>query len=494
MAAGGGRPVSAPEPGPRRLLPALLACGILLGRAGDEPPHEPPPDPPPIANVRYTEDYGYLQEEDPAATEALSPWAPLKYLRLNAAGDIYLTLGAELRLRYERYEDNNWGDGPQDKDGYLWERVLPLVDLHVGEHFRFFGQLISAFAFDLDVPESPVDEDSLDALQLFADGRLPLGGDENAAVTLRPGRQLLTYGSGRLIDVRYGPNVLQAFDAAKTFIETETWRCDAFYARPVDHRSDAFDDRIGEDESLWSVYGTLKPRPGAPLGLDLYYIGYLNQDSPFVEPSSRELRHTLGARPFGSTDGWDWDFELFYQFGDLATDGGDGTISAWSVASNTGYTFAELPLGPRFALRADVISGDHDPGDRDVETFNPLFPKGKYFGELTPIGPANLIHLNPHISVQLTKRLQFTGSLGFYWRESLDDGVYALGGMELLRPDGGSDARYIGTQAEALLEFQLDRHFSASVSYSVFTAGEFIRDTGDDETIHFVGVEAMYRF
>ena len=141
-----------------------------------------------------------------------------------------------------------------------------------------------------------------------------------------------------------------------------------------------------------------------------------------------------------------------------------------------------------------MISGDHDPNDRDVETFNPLFPKGKYFGELTPIGPANLIHVNPYITVLLTKRLRFSGSVGFYWRESFDDGVYALGGVDNLRPDRGSDARYIGTQAEALLEYELDRHFSASVSYSIFTAGKFIRDTGDDDPIQFVGVEAMYRF
>jgi hypothetical protein len=80
---------------------------------------------PPIDNVRYTEDYGYLRGGDPDAMDALSPWGPVKYIPLNKAGDVYLTLGAELRLRYERYEDNNWGQGPQDNDGYLWARALP---------------------------------------------------------------------------------------------------------------------------------------------------------------------------------------------------------------------------------------------------------------------------------------------------------------------------------------------------------------------------------
>jgi hypothetical protein len=444
--------------------------------------------------VRYTEHYGYLRTAGPQAAEALRPWAPLKYIPLDDAGDVYLTLGAELRLRYEWYGNNNWGEGPQDHDGYLWARAMPLADLHMGENVRVFGQLITAFAYGLDVPKSPVDEDRLDLLQGFADVRLPVPGDHDPAVTLRLGRQLMTYGSGRLIDIRYGPNVLQPFDAAKAFFESERFRLDAFYARPVAPRFGEFDDRTDDDQALWSLYGTLKPRPGSPLGVDLYYIGYLNERAVFADRAGRELRHTLGARVFGEAKGWDWNFEFFYQFGDFDTGGATGDISAWAVASDTGYTFADAPLTPRVALRGNVISGDRDAGDIDVQTFNPLFPRGKYFGDLSPVGPSNLIHVNPYATLHLSDKLQVTGNLTFYWRESTDDGIYPVGGMNLVRPDGGSDARYIGTQAEVLLEYRLNRSFSVSASYSVFTAGKFIEDTGPDKPIHFVGLDATYRF
>lgn len=466
----------------------LVAAATLLGhvaRVGAEPPS--------IENVRYTEDYSYLRSGNANATEALSPWASLKYIPLNKAGDIYLTLGSEFRLRYERYENNNWGEGPQDNDGYLWARALPLADLHVGDNVRFFGQVISAVAYDLDVPASPVDEDRLDVLQAFTDVRLPMEPNGQVPLTLRLGRQLMTYGSGRLIDIRYGPNVLQTFDAAKALVETDRWRLDAFYARPADTRPGEFDDRTDDRQSLWSLYGTLNPR-GTPLGLDLYYIGYLNEDAVFSQETGRELRHTLGSRLFGQSRGWDWNFEFFYQFGGFDTGRADGDISAWSVASDTGYTLKALPLRPRLALRADVISGDRDPASPDVQTFNPLFPKGKYFGELSPIGPVNLIHINPYMTLRLTEKLQLSGNLAFYWRASDEDGVYALGGMDLLRAGGASDSRYIGTQAELLLEYQVNRHLSLAGSYSVFTAGGFIEDTGADETIHFIGLEAMYRF
>lgn len=477
--------------GPRPLLSVLLAGGALLGHAAHAGA-EPPPVPPPIAPVRYTENYAYLHGGDPDALEALSPWGFLKYIPLNGAGDIYLTLGAELRLRYERYRDNDWGQGPQDDDGYLWARALPLVDLHLGENVRFFGQPISAFAFGFDLPLSPVDENRLGVLQAFIDGRLKLRLGEEAALTLRLGRQLLTYGSGRLVDIRYGPNVLQTFDAAKAFIETDQWRVDALFARPVDSRPGVFDDRTDDSRSLWLLYGLLAPRE-TPVSLELYYIGYINEDAAFEQGTGHELRHTLGTRVFGAVGAWDWNFELFYQFGTFAAGGANGDISAWSVASDTGYTLRDLPLQPRLALKANVISGDRDLGDPALQTFNPLFPKGQYFGDLSPIGPANLIHVNPYVIVQLTDGLLFGGNLAFYWRESVADGIYALGSMDLLRAGAGSDARHIGTQAELSLDYQVDRHLSMRVSYSIFAAGDFIAETGADETIHFIGLEVMYR-
>ena len=477
----------------RRLLGVALAAGVLVTHAVPLCA-QPPPEAPSIESVRYTEDYGYLRTTGTEATEAMRPWTSLKYIPLSDSGDIYLTLGAEFRLRYERFQDNNWGEGPQDDDGYLWARALPLADLHVGRNVRVFGQLISASVYDLHIPKSPVDEDRLDLLQGFADVRLRPRGEERPSLTLRLGRQLLTYGSGRLIDLRYGPNVLQSFDAAKAFAETDRWRLDLFYARPVDHRLGEFDDRTDDRRSLWSLYGTLKPRPDAPLGLDLYYIGYLNEDAVFAAATGRELRHTLGARLFGESCGWDWNFELFHQFGDFNSPEADGDIVAWSVASDTGYTFEHAPLAPRLALRANIISGDRNPEVPDIQTFNPLFPKGKYFGELSPIGPSNLIHVNPYTVLHLTELLQLTGNLAFYWRQNEDDGIYALGGMDLLRAGNGSDSRYIGTQAELLLELQVSRHLSVAGSCSIFTAGGFIEDTGADETMLFAGLEWMYRF
>lgn len=80
-----------------------------------------------------------------------------------------------------------------------------------------------------------------------------------------------------------------------------------------------------------------------------------------------------------------------------------------------------------------------------------------------------------------------------YWRESTGDGIYDVGG-NLIRSDGGSDSRFIGTQAEVALTYEYSRNVDALVSYSVFFPGDFIDDTGPSKTVHFIGTELRFWF
>ena len=475
----------------RQVETVQVALGLLLGLCAviAGPAHAQSGEgelrPPPLTTLRYDEDYAYLR--NPAARTG-AWWEPLKYVPLNAAGNVYVTLGAELRLRYEGFENNNWGQEPVPDDGYLWYRALPLADLHLGPHVRLFGQLIAAWAEGKEPSASPIDETGVDLLQGFADVRLPLG-DADASLTLRPGRQMLSYGSEKLIGIRYGPNVLRAFDGVKGFLQAGAWRVDGFYARPVAPGLDDFDDETDDTQSVWSLYATRRLPIGQGTGLDLYYIGYDNDVAAFNQGMGSEQRHTVGVRFFGQAQGWDWDWEAIYQFGAFA----DGNIAAWSVASSTGYTFATFPLTPRLGLKANIVSGDNDPDDRDLQTVNPLFPKGQYFGELALLGPANLINLHATVDLHLGGGWSVNGAAVLYWRESTGDGIYDFGG-NLLRGDGGSDARCIGTQAEVVLTYEHHRNLDAMLAYAQFQPGAYIKDTGPSETVHFVAAELRFRF
>src|SRR5207244_3925164 len=136
--------------------------------------------------------------------------------------------------------------------------------------------------------------------------------------------------------------------------------------------------------------------------------------------TGNEKRQNIGTRFWGKLSGLDYNFEFVYQFGQF----GSGNINAWTTASDTGYTFKDILWSPRLALRADIASGDKDPNKKELNTFNPLFPRGAYFTENALIGPQNFIDLHPYITLIPRKPVIVSIGSDFLWRESIHDAVY----------------------------------------------------------------------
>ncbi|WGF90278.1 alginate export family protein [Marinivivus vitaminiproducens] len=432
------------------------------------------------SNWRWDEDWSVLRDAPPDGPW----WQPLKYVPLSADSSAWASFGMEARLRYEGFRNNLWGDGPAPDDGYLWRRVMPHADIHLGP-FRAFGQLTAADALGVGAGEGPADATKLDRLQSFVDLRLPLGAD--STLTFRGGRELLPLGSERLIGTRYGPNVPQAFEGGRAILDLDKVHAQFIAARPIDVRPDTFDDRRSRTERLYGVYITT--HVADEVAFDLYWLGYRNDDASFFQGDGRERRETFGVRAFGTSGGWEWNWEAMLQRGRFASD----DIRAWSIGTETSYGFDDVSFGPQVLLRANIASGDKNPNDGKLGTFNAMFPKGKYFGELSPIGPANIMNLQPGIEFDLGNSATLGLAGTAYWRASRDDGLYDVPG-QLIRDGDDTRARFVGTQGEMVLGWQADQAFSASISYSIFEPGTFIKDSGPAKTIHMLGAEIMYRF
>jgi len=449
----------------------LLRLGALLPLVAQEPP--------PLTTTRVDEDYAYLAEPE---LRRGAWWEPLAFVPLASAGRAWLGTGLELRLRHEGYRNDGWSPASGADHDYVWWRALPYVALNAPEA-RLFTQLLLAGEAGDEAGTSAHDEDRADLLQAFAELGAP------RTLELRAGRQLLSFGSERLIGPRHGPNVPQAFDAARLARVRGRWRLDALYGRPVEPRTGTFDDRSDDERALWLLYATRAPSVGEPLGLDLYAIGLHDGEAAYEAGAGAERRTTLGARLFGATRGWDWNFELFAQLGSFAGD----EIRAWSLASDTGRALELAGLPARLGLRADVISGDDEAGDGELGTFNPLFPKGKYFGESGLLGPYNLIDLHPSLALELQRGWALELGAVLFWRESAGDGLYDSGG-NLVRASGASSERFAGTQLDATLAWQVDRHLDLALSGSFFASGTFLEDTGPSEDVAFLSLEARFRY
>jgi hypothetical protein len=310
-----------------------------------------------------------------------------------------------------------------------------------------------------------------------------------ATITLRSGRQELAYGSQRIISVREGPNVRQSFDGFRLMYRSGDVKIDGFAIRSAQTNRYVFDDESDSQKALWGTYAVLPFLLFPNSNIDLYYVGLYRGKPGFDQGAARETRHSLGARLWRTTAPLDYNFEGIYQWGSF----GDGNIRAWTVASDTGYTFASLPLQPRVGLRADIASGDEDPTNNDLQTFNPLFPKGAYFSEAGLIGPSNFIDLNPCIDLHLTSKLTLTFDWDFFWRESTRDGLYNSS-VTLVSSGKNSDARYIGSMPQAQLFWDIDRHLSFVGIYGHFFAGQFLKESGPGKDIDYIATWLAYKF
>lgn len=445
----------------------LLAFAILfrtLPAAAQELPAQ--------SNIRADEDWSVLKT---ATSKTLPDWTRAKYVPLTSDGAIWLSTGLEVRARYEHYENSAWSDASKADDGYLWVRVMPHADLHVGR-LRGFVQGIAGYAVGLANPASPTDRTGIDLLQGF--GELALA-DER--VRFRAGRELIALGSERLVGLRYGPNIPQPFDGLHATITMGETQVQFIHLRPVDIGSRDFDDHASDTKRLDGIYVT---RRIGQVGLDAYWLGYRNRGARFDQGSGDEHRDTYGARAFGRGEHLGWNWEVMLQRGRFGAE----PISAWSLGTDTSYQIRRLTV----RVRADVISGDGDRSDGRLGSFNPMFPKGKYFGELTPIAPTNIIDLHPGLDFALSDAATIGFSEIAFWRHSLDDGIYAFGGTPV-RSGRASRARFVGLQHEVVLNWHPYALVNVLASYSVFEPGDFIRESGSAQPIHMGALELMIR-
>ena len=451
---------------PKLYLPVLALLALPVPAAAQQREAWQAPT---LSITRYDEDWSDLADAEKRGHH----WTgPFKYIPLG--DDAWLSTGVELRARVESYDDNLWGGAQAPDDAYLWLRALPYADLHIGK-LRAFVQPMIAYAVGIAPSAGPVDQSRVDLLQGFAEAEL-------GPVTLRAGRQMLSLGTERLVGTRYGPNVPLAFDGARADMRIGKATVSLLAVKPVQPGLHSFDDATSNTKALWGAYATLPE-------LDLYYLGYRNRAARFGGNEGREVRHNLGLRSHGVRGDWHWNVEGVYQFGDY-----DGQrIAAWTLGTEIGRSFPVLPMAPDATLRVNVVSGDKKGDDGRLGTFNALFPKGKYFGELSPVGPTNIISLNLRVSANLGKDVSASVAAMAYWRYSTGDGVYDIPG-NLIRAPGDSDARFIGKEAEATIAWQASAEWELSASLSAFAPGAFIRDTGPAKTITMLGLESNFRF
>ena len=478
----------------------ILSLFILLGGATnslqgwaqipDPQPNGSMPDPerPQLTPGPQEQHWGFLTD----SSKRTDLFDSAKYIRLGNDPQAFLSLGLEYRIEYEYFDNWQLGDGPQDHNGYVLNRLMPHVDLHASRNIRLFTEFQFDYCGDRNGgPRPNVDEDRGDVHQAFLEIGNRAGRDHRFDV--RMGRQEVVFGTGRLFDNNEGLNVKLSFDGFRTTYTTDKWRADLFALRPVLNNMGYFDDVPNHQESTWGAYITV-PAPLLSDGrADLYYIGTDTKLVSYNRGLAREIRHTAGVRAFRTASNkWDYNWEGNYQWGAFGND----SISAWSLSTETGYTFAGTRFQLRPLLRVDSYSGDGNPSNCTLGTFNSLFPRGAYFTpKLYPfLGSQNLIDIHPFLQFMLTKSIVGSVSWNRYWRESIRDGVYAFGSGTLATPASLDRTRYLGSQADVQIRWAPAPHVITAFNLAGFTPGGFLQKIPDHRSPIAGNIGMTYRF
>ena len=411
--------------------------------------------------MRYDENYENLKDSSRNCYESI------KYIPLSANKTVYASVGGEARLEYVDFNNEDWGRLHIGHNNFVLQRYDLHADVHFGSRYRVFAQLRSAFQDGSKTGSSPVDEDHLNIQNLFFDAHVYQ--KDGTGVTVRVGRQEINYGSGRLISVGEGPNARLYFTGGKLMYKSKNILADAFVMMADTTYPGTFDNKPTRQVNLWGGYGTIIiPKHG---NLDLYYIGIKRNNAVFEEGVAKEVRHTAGFRFWKNGGGFIYNLEAAYQFGFFGT----GSINAWTASADIGYSFENRMFKPTINLRHDYISGDKKAGDGNLQTFNPLYPRGGYLGFSPQTGPVNLIDIHPYGTLDLLPNLKFQADVVFNMRYSLNDGVYRPSGRYNLA-GSDSDKRYIGTSYLINFSYTYNNYISLASGIQYFKTGAFIND------------------
>ena len=431
------------------------------------------PSRPTILFNRWQEDWSVLAD----ACVPRRPFDELKYIALSADPHTYLSLGANLRERFELNNAPLFGTGAGKPDSYLIQRAEVHADLRVGEHWQVFAQLEDARAFDK-TAVSAVDQNPLDLEQAFATW---VGSVGDGTFKFRAGRQEMAFDLQRFISVRDGPNVRQAYDGLWADYEIGKWRLIGFATRPVQYRDvNPFDDVSNRDLTFSGV--RFERQSFGPGDVSGYYARYGRSGAHWGDATGTERRDVFDMRYTGKRDALDWDIESMLQSGHI----GNTSVFAWALGSLAGYTLG-LPWSPRLGLQIDAASGDQHPGDGHLGTFNPLFPNGYYFTLAGYTGYSNLIHIKPSLTLKPSSTVSLLAALGFQWRESTADAVYAQGSTAV-PGTAGKGGMWTGAYAQVRADWLVAANVTTSLEAVHFQVSDDLKAAGG-RNADYLGVE-----
>jgi hypothetical protein len=382
-----------------------------------------------------------------------------------------ITLGGQVRLRYEYRDPIAYNDSatmPKDEQREDVDLFLERIRIHLtfalDDQIEVFFQPQDQRTWG-DEASVLSDEQNLDIHQGFVLVKELL----TPGLSLKMGRQELSYGDQRLVSPLDWSNIGRTWDGAKVRYAPGDWWVEAFYT--VIQEVQGAED----DQDFWGVYASLVAVKDHEF--DAYVFGrWFNANSTAGEPAGdvgndrRDL--TYGLRLKGKMSGFDYTGEFMLQSGEISED----DVTALAFAATLGYTF-DLDWKPRIGVEITYASGDGDGTDGEIETFDPLFPFGHYYQGFADVfafrnGQDIAIYLKVAPSASVSLHLDFH----MFTLDEVTDAWYNFAGAPIRPGVAGADDE-VGQEIDLHFRAAVGKHVKFWGGVSRFLAGQFVEDS-----------------
>lgn len=426
-------------------------------------------------------------------------------------------IGGSVRLRYEIRDNalfappgNDFKDGVANDNSYFSTKLI----LRVAHTEKWWSATVEGrnssatgdargSAPNIPTGSSPDSDGPVDLHQAF----FTVGNHKEFPVSVKVGRQELSYGDERVIGAFAWNQIGRVFDAAKIRWQNAWFGVDAFSGRVVVPDDNNF-NMSNEYEQFSGLYFNTKK---VPKNWTEFYVLARNVSpkaatlfAPAITPApfntSARDTYSVGARFRSATNEWgkfDYTVEALGQLGNrkrpatgVRPNERDEHL-AYAFSGNVGYTFTDTLGAPRVAIEYDHGSGDSDPNDDQHETFDNLYPTNhKFYGyqDLTSWQNINDLQLIFTIKPQTRLSLALEGHL--YWLADTNDRYYNVGGVARAgagatgNPGSGTGyginptyGSFVGGELDLIAGLALTKAAVLEMGYSHFFRGDYIKDT-----------------
>jgi hypothetical protein len=500
-----------PNPRTKKLKPTLktLSAGALVLAALEQAHAQYTPPPPPAPFQGFINEYmsslnGYTNHWDIGGADRERYVAYEGYGIAGKAGSVdFRDHGASVDNQYllsrirlhVGYSDEWWSAYAEGQSS--WSD---------GDHRAAYADAPAVAGTTKTTGYGP-ESDTIDLHQGF----VTLGNTGEFPLTLKVGRQELSYGDERLIGAFDWNNIGRSFDAAKLRWQNAWGGVDFFTGMPVVPVDGRFDMPNTQDW-LSGVYATITKIPRTIL--EGYFLARnasrsainVYSDPQFPQPTARDV-YTIGGRlksKPGELDNFDYTVEGAYQFGDYAVTATSPRLTqdAYMFVALGGYTFADWWATPRLGAEFDYASGDDNSKDGTHGTFDNLFPTNhKFFGMMDLFSLQNIQDLGLNLTLKPTRRLNITFMGNAFWLANTSDYLYSVNGAP--RTTGGYGIHpgynpFVGTEFSAIAGYAVTSFAQVETGYGHFLAGDYINQSqggnGGSRDADWVYVQTTIKF